>query len=132
MEVCYSEIANYRNLSPERLILTLNEIDEKISTLNKCLYSDKMLDMLYDYRNSIECLIEEYIAIGKINDSTYFEVDEYLRKKYELINYQEECCESVNNRFLTREISESQMIEELDKVKENFERELNALDKSLK
>ena len=132
MEQHYGEIANYRNLSPERLILMLNEIDDKITKLNQCQYTDRMLDMIYDYRANIESLIEEYISTGKINDSVYFEVDEYFRKKYELQNYTDEAMKTVETKFLTNQISESEMILEIERIKENHERELDVFNKSLK
>lgn len=126
-----NNISKYKTLSSNKLLLKLEEIDKKIDIARNCQNADIMLQSLLEYRTNIEQEIALRIASGKINDVTYFEVDDFLRKQEELRIAFEEAKQEANNKWITEEINDIELQEELKNLKINYERELNELDKTL-
>lgn len=118
-------------MSSNELLLKQEELNAKISLAQSCYGADTMLQALLAYREEIEEEIETRIASGKINEMTYFEVDDFLRKKNEITLAYEELQEDAKSRWIAEELTDSQLKEELNKLKLNYERELNELNKTI-
>lgn len=126
----FNGISKYKSMSSNALLLKLEELDEKLEIARACQTTENMIQTLLEYRTNIEEEIELRIAIGQINEMTYFEVDDFLRKKNELKIAYEELEQDAKNRWISEELNDKELQEELNKIKNNYEREINELNKT--
>lgn len=126
----FNGISKYKSMSSNALLLKLEELDEKLEIARACQTTENMIQTLLEYRTNIEEEIELRIAIGQINEMTYFEVDDFLRKKNELKTAYEELEQDAKNRWISEELNDKELQEELNKIKNNYEREINELNKT--
>jgi Fe-S-cluster containining protein len=126
----FNGISKYKSMSSNALLLKLEELDEKLEIARACQTTENMIQTLLEYRTNIEEEIELRIATGQINEMTYFEVDDFLRKKNELKIAYEELEQDAKNRWISEELNDKELQEELNKIKNNYEREINELNKT--
>lgn len=126
----FNGISKYKSMSSNALLLKLEELDEKLEIARACQTTENMIQTLLEYRTNIEEEIELRIATGQINEMTYFEVDDFLRKKNELKVAYEELEQDAKNRWISEELNDKELQEELNKIKDNYEREINELNKT--
>lgn len=126
----FNGISKYKSMSSNALLLKLEELDEKLEIARACQTTENMIQTLLEYRINIEEEIELRIATGQINEMTYFEVDDFLRKKNELKVAYEELEQDAKNRWISEELNDKELQEELNKIKDNYEREINELNKT--
>lgn len=126
----FNGISKYKSMSSNALLLKLEELDEKLEIARACQTTENMIQTLLEYRTNIEEEIELRIATGQINEMTYFEVDDFLRKKNELKIAYEELEQDAKNRWISEELNDKELQEELNKIKDNYEREINELNKT--
>ena len=126
----FNGISKYKSMSSNALLLKLEELDEKLEIARACQTTENMIQTLLEYRTNIEEEIELRIATGQINEMIYFEVDDFLRKKNELKIAYEELEQDAKNRWISEELNDKELQEELNKIKDNYEREINELNKT--
>lgn len=126
----FNGISKYKSMSSNALLLKLEELDEKLEIARACQTTENMIQTLLEYRTNIEEEIELRIATGQINEMTYFEVDDFLCKKNELKVAYEELEQDAKNRWISEELNDKELQEELNKIKDNYEREINELNKT--
>lgn len=126
----FNGISKYKSMSSNALLLKLEELDEKLEIARACQTTENMIQTLLEYRTNIEEEIELRIATGQINEMIYFEVDDFLRKKNELKIAYEELEQDAKNRWISEELNDKELQEELNKIKNNYEREINELNKT--